>query len=216
MGRVGYFRLWQTWLTAMIEGGMAMIWRFIKRLKELWDWIGLAWQLASVLGLKGFAVFVGGTVWAMMLRLPAPFILMAGFCTLVAAVWFAIAPLAVTALTQPKSSATRTKASPPNYSLWRNRSQIRLGDAACLFAELVPTSQNKIQPNVREFLSALVDAAKSGEMEFVFRDPESARSSAKGERERQYVDDDTKGTRQALRAFARKRLYTPQFLQDDD
>jgi hypothetical protein len=74
----------------------------------------------------------------------------------------------------------------------------------------------KHAPHVREYLGALIDAAKSGEMEFVYRDPQATRVSSMADREREYVDDSTKVTREALKAFARKRLYTPRFLQDDD
>jgi hypothetical protein len=72
-----------------------VIWRFLKRLKELWDWLGFAWQFAGFLGLTGIAVSIGGTVWAMILGLPAPFILMAGFCTFVAAIWIGLAPWSI-------------------------------------------------------------------------------------------------------------------------
>lgn len=102
----------------------------------------------------------------------------------------------------------------PNYAVWRNRNHIYLGDAACLFADLVPNSRNKARADVNEYLGALVDAAKHGEMEFVFRDSAAAISRAILDREKQYVDNTTKVTRAALKKFAEKRGYNPPFLSD--
>jgi len=92
---------------------------------------------------------------------------------------------------------------------------IYIGDAACLFADLVPSAQNKTRANVREYTGSLIDAVRSGEMKFIFRDPSSARSSGAADYERRMTDDTTRVTLDALKAFARKRFYTPKFLQDD-
>jgi hypothetical protein len=102
----------------------------------------------------------------------------------------------------------------PNYSAWRNRQHVPLGDAACLFADLVPTVQNRIRPDVLEYFYALLDAAKSGDIKFVFRNPEAATSNSKYEIELQYLDSHTLITLQELKKFAEKCGYNPPFLRD--
>ena len=143
------------------------IWQLIKRLKEVWDWLGLAWLLAGFFGLTGIAISIAGTASAMIFGLPPPFILMAGFCTLAATVCIALAPIAYQSLTRP-SSAEKSVEHKPNYSAWRNRQHLTLSEAACLFADVVPTAKNAARPDVLEYFGALLDAARSGDMKFVF------------------------------------------------
>lgn len=190
-------------------------WSALKRGKELWDWLGIAWQLAGFFGLAGLIVSIGGTVWATIIGLPPPFILMAGFCTLVATVWIGLAPIAYESFTKPAiGPAEKAATQKPNYSAWRNRQTVRICEAACLFADLVPSSKNEGRADVLEYLGALIDAATSRDMEFVFRYPEAARSYSKHDLELQYVDMNTRVTLDALRKFAQKRGYNPPFLRD--
>ena len=58
---------------AMIGRAMKISHR-IKQLKELWDWLGLAWQIAGAFGLTGIAVAAVSGIWAAVQGIPKPFI----------------------------------------------------------------------------------------------------------------------------------------------
>jgi hypothetical protein len=194
---------------------MRKLWSVIKRAKEVWDWFGLIWQIAGALSLTGIVVAVASTAWAMVRGLPGPFILMGAFCTFVAALWLALAPLALRAFARASVSPVAKDSLRPNYAAWRNRAYIHLGDAACLFADQTPTAHIRSDPKVREYLGSLIDAARNGEMAFPFRSAEEVRTTAALQVERSYVDANTQVTLDALKAFARKRLYSPPFLRDE-
>ncbi len=186
----------------------------LKRLKDYWDWAGLIWQLAGLFGLTGIIVTLVSTIWAAVRGLPAPFIMMGAFCTFVATVVFALVPLAYQAfIRQPKPLIADSNSASINYEAWRNRADISLGDAACLFADLAPTAENRARADVSQYLGALIDAARSGEMEFVFANPDSARIYSMADNERRYVGEHTRVTIPALKEFAKKRGYTPVFLR---
>lgn len=196
---------------------MAKIFPFVRKIKELYSWYSFAVGV-SALFLSGAGLAVGGAVWLIKNGIPGPLALMAGYCTLVGAVYLAIAPVVYRTLKQGTlrtNQAVETE-SPPNYQIWRNRTHISLGDAACLFAELVPTIANRMRPDVREYLSALIDAARNGQLKFVFRNSESERSYLQADYERSIVDDSTRTTRHELKKFAEKRNHVPKFLQDAD
>jgi hypothetical protein len=188
-------------------------WQLIHKAKEFWGWYSFIVGVITLL-VAGVGVAVGGAVWLVRSGIPLPLAGMVAYCTIVAAIWSALAPFVFRAFVQ-KNSIALTNDPTPNYALWRNRQSIYLGEAACLFADLIPSAQNKTRANVREYLGSLVDAARSGEMKFIFLDPDSARSNTKADYERQIADDNTRVTLDALRGFARKRLYTPKFLRDD-
>jgi len=166
------------------------------------------------LGLSGFALSIGGTIWAMILNVPTPIAVMAGYCTLVGAVYLALAPLAYRALVNQSTTPKGPETIAPNYAIWRHRETIYLGDAACLFAELVPDANNKQKPQVREFLGALIDAARNDEIDFIYRSKGSVRTQSIMDHEKAMVDSTTQVERNELKAFAKKRDYDPMFLRD--
>jgi hypothetical protein len=76
---------------------MAGIWRLIKRAKELYSWYSFT-VFVSALLITGVGFAVGGAAWLVKSGIPLPLALMAGFCTLVAAIYLAMAPMAYLAL----------------------------------------------------------------------------------------------------------------------
>lgn len=71
--------------------------RIVKKAKELWSWYSFAAGI-SALSITGIGFAVGGAVWLVNAGFPMPLALMAGYCTLVGAVYLAMAPLAYRAL----------------------------------------------------------------------------------------------------------------------
>jgi hypothetical protein len=185
------------------------IFRFVKKLKELWDWLGLVWQLVGLLGFAGFAVSIGGTVWAMLLGLPPPFILMAAFCTLVAAVYLAMAPMAYLALSraEPIRKPTKTPA-PINYSAIRLQHQYPLAAASKLWVGIHPSTIPTADSQT--WFETLQSAIQRGTLKFVPRNPGGRTITY----EQQNPDLNTLVTREELKKFASSIGADPEFLRD--
>jgi|SRR6478609_456153 len=77
-------------------------WQLVRRAKEFWSWYSFA---VGTLGLAvtGVGIAVGGAVWLLKSGVPLPIAIMAGYCTLVGAVYLTMAPLAYRALKQEPS-----------------------------------------------------------------------------------------------------------------
>jgi hypothetical protein len=73
---------------------MVMNWHFIRKAKELYSWYSFAVGV-YVLLVAGIGLAVGGAVWLATGGTPLPLVVMAGFCTLVGAVYLAMAPLVI-------------------------------------------------------------------------------------------------------------------------
>jgi len=112
---------------------------WLSRIKSTWSWVRFAWGLAAFLGLTGIITSAGGMVWALIIGVPKPIALMAGYCTLVGAVYLAMAPLVYRALAQsPANASENRKPEPPNYAAWRLLSDYTLEDAAYLWCDVDP------------------------------------------------------------------------------
>jgi hypothetical protein len=116
--------------------------KLLIRIKDTWSWGRFAWQLAGALGITGLISSVGGSVWAVILGVPLPIALMVGYCTLVGAVYLAMAPLAfrVLAVSPQTATAPVRKKPTPNYTAWRHLNLYELQDAAKLWADVDPNS----------------------------------------------------------------------------
>jgi hypothetical protein len=81
--------------------------------------VGGGWQLSGALGFTGLIGSTGGALWAIVLGVPTPIALMVGYCTLVGAVYLAMAPLAYRALAQsPSNQIAAQSKTAPDYKAW--------------------------------------------------------------------------------------------------
>jgi hypothetical protein len=149
-----------------------MVFGALKRIKEFWGWLGFAWQVAGFLGLSGLAISIGGSVWAMILGWPGPFILMAAFCTFACAVWLALAPIAYATLA-PRTSSPTVKGKPPpkpNYTAIRLQHQYDLGAASRLWVGL-PPNPNFSNLESESWYQTFISAIQQGNLKFIPRRP---------------------------------------------
>jgi hypothetical protein len=161
-----------------------------------------------VLGLTGVASAIGGSVWAVIIGVPIPIALMAGYCTLVGAVYLAMAPLAYRALANSpaNSSAPRSKI-PPDYRLWRLKQMLTLSQAAHLWNDREPTIVVNT-PDVVGIFELLKEAVQSHAMPIVLSPGSNLQIDTA------YPDKSTRVTREHLKQFAKKHGYDPTFLRD--
>ena len=167
------------------------------------DWTGFAWQIAGVLGLAGLVVFVGGTIWAMILGLPAPFILMTGFCTLVSAIWFALLPVAYQTLVKAPLDAISPAL---NYKAFRLQHRYTLGGASRLWMGLPP---NVLYANseTNAWYETFVSAIHQRKLRFI-------PSSSHREYEQQHPNHSTVVSRDEFKRYAASINEDPLFLRD--
>src|SRR5579871_5010757 len=114
---------------------------WLTRIRDAFNWGLFAYRLIVLLAATGVLGSLGGAVWAMLIGVPLPIAIMAGYCTFVGAVYLAIAPLAYRALSEvPRRTQVAKKPPTPNYSAWRHLEAYELQDAAKLWAEIDPNS----------------------------------------------------------------------------
>src|SRR5262245_39345783 len=92
--------------------------RWLERFRDWFNWGWLAYRIIWILVVSGILGSVGGAVWSVLIGVPTPIAIMAGYCTLVAAIYLALAPVAFRALSaQSPGVATLAKA-PVDYKTW--------------------------------------------------------------------------------------------------
>jgi hypothetical protein len=112
--------------------------KWLERFRDAFNWGWLAYRIVWVLVATGIASAVGGGVWAVIIGVPMPIALMAGYCTLVGAVYLAMAPLAYRALAQSPANKPGKKKIVPNYVAWRHLESYNIADAAKLWCDIDP------------------------------------------------------------------------------
>jgi hypothetical protein len=183
------------------------LWELLRKAKEAWSWAKFAW---GVLALLGLSTSVVASVWAAVLRVPTPIVIMAGFCTFVAAVYLAMAPLAYKVLRQAASDTPTGRQSrkpeSPNYTAVRLQHQYSLNAASRLWCDIDPNEQSTY--DTAAWLEAMVSAVQRGELPFVVQDRDRATF------EKAYPNNRTMVTRDALKKYAAKNGQSPKFLSD--
>jgi hypothetical protein len=185
---------------------------WLGRIKNTWSWGRFAWQLAGALGLTGILGSIGGAVWAVIQGVPLPIALMVGYCTLVGAVYLAMAPLAYRALSNSSSNSvggTNSKVI-PDYKLWRHIQSLTVGQAAHLWNERDPAVKVEA-PDVDGVDQLLRDAIKRGELRLVLW---AGADSSNFSLAKSFPDSGTRIDRGSLKQFATKNGYDPIFLRD--
>jgi hypothetical protein len=162
-------------------------------------WSAAIWHVLGWLGLasivSGVAVSVGGTVWAVLIGVPLPIALMAGYCTFVGAVCLTLAPIAFRALAKRSIPATSKKDDDlPNYEAWKHVDRFTINQAAHLWCDIDPNLQDTLDTTA--WAIGLSSAVKKGELKY------------------EMLSGSLMVTREALKAFAKAHGYDPRFLRD--
>ena len=155
----------------------------------------------------GLVVAASGTIWAIELGVVYPIAIMAGYSTFVATVCLALiwskGPI-FEAEQDPQA-----KASARVSGAWKHVSKLRVSDAARLWCDVEPGAM--LTQEVIAWGCVLVDAIENGELPCI-------RSEAQHKGSASYSYDkphwSTEVTRDALKAWARTRGFSPSFLQD--
>jgi hypothetical protein len=183
--------------------------KIIRKIKDGWSWIKFAWDMLGLLGLVslagGSAVTIGGIIWASIIRIPIPIIVMAGFCTLVATVYLAMAPMVYRSLASQKAASARKRPEPPNYQATRHIHKFDLKAASQLWCDIDPNAPSTYDTSA--WFGVLKSAIQTGKLKF-----EKSRRDASIEIEE--PDGNTVVTRTALKAFALSIGEDPKFLRD--
>jgi hypothetical protein len=141
----------------------------------------------------------------MIIGVPTPVAIMAGYCTLVGGVYLAIAPLAYRALAEPKQTATDFPR--PDYGAWKMVSVLTIGEAAYLWCDIEPEQPGITIPTKGSgWRRALIDQVMTDRLEFVLdrsRLPPSVNPAAATAHQKANAGWHTKIERSELRRFAK-------------
>jgi len=190
------------------------MWWIVRKAKELWSWLGFVWGILGFLGvtavITGLATSIGGAAWAIMTGISLPIAIMAGYCTLVGAVYLVMAPMAFRILLRSQDAkASIVHDEKPNYEAVRHIDRFTLADAAKLWCDRDPNSTSTYDTSA--WVDAFQSAIRSGELKF---DPRSKERDYQI-RERDNPASDTFVTKDALKVFAHKHGYDRRFLRDN-
>jgi hypothetical protein len=141
--------------------------------------------------------------------IPLPLALMAGYCTLVGAVYLAMAPLAYRVLRQTPFVTKPGEDNRPNYAAVRLQHQYSLGPASRLWVDLDPRAFATYDSQA--WYETFVSAIQQGKLKF---QPKFARYSDKIAYEKQHPDLNTTVTREEFKRYAASIGEDPAFLRD--
>jgi hypothetical protein len=184
-----------------------------KLAKEWWDWLGLAWQLAGLLGIGGFVVAAISGIWAWMQGLPGPFVLTGVFCVLVISAQLVLSWLIYQAVTKPKPVAAtpeRAVEEAIDYKPVRLQHEYSLLEASRLWVGLWPSAP--VSPKSDAWQNALKSAIQQGQLNIQPRNPSNPYAQ---EDERRSPNLATVVTRKELKRYAVSIGEAPEFLRDE-
>jgi hypothetical protein len=182
------------------------MWEWAGRIKSTWSWARFAWQLAIFFGLSGFLASVAGSITAVIQGVPVPIALMVGYCTLVGAIYMAMAPLAFRVLSAASGSVPKKDIFKPNYAAVRLMHEYTLKDASHLWCDIDQNGKNTRESEA--WYQALTSAIQRGELEF------EPKITAHYGRELRNPEWSTRIPREALKKYAAKINQDPIFLRD--
>jgi hypothetical protein len=182
--------------------------RFIRRAKELYSWYSFAVGV-YVLLFAGVSLAVGGAVWLATGGTPLPLVVMAGFCTLVGAVYLAMAPLVYRVLRQTPTVTKPGEDQRPNYAAVRLQHQYSLDHASRLWVDL--DARAGATYDSQAWYGTFISAIQQGKLKF---QPKFPRHSDKIADEKQHPDLNTTVTREEFKRYAASIGEDPLFLRD--
>jgi hypothetical protein len=186
------------------------MWKRLRQIRDTFNWGLFAYRLVVVLGLTGVVSAIGGAVWAVIIGVPTPIALMAGYCTLVGAVYLAMAPLAHRALAQSPANKPKREKIVPNYVAWRHLESYEIGDAAKLWSEIDPRADSTTDSAA--WAEAFKAEVKKGTLELDYYSENRERQRY----EKTNPTTDSSVTRASLKKFAKDRGHDPFFCATPD
>jgi hypothetical protein len=149
-----------------------MLWKWIKKSKDLYDWYSFSSAIVSwiVLGgvVSGVGVSVVGVATAVIKGVPWPITLMAGVAIILAGACLVALPIFIRAampVTQPVSEPDiADEPMRPHWDAWKHHERFTVRDAACLLMNLEPDAANLRTPGVGAWIGALCAAVRTGEL----------------------------------------------------
>jgi hypothetical protein len=181
--------------------------KWLERFRDAFNWGWLAYRIIWILAATGILSAVGGTVWAVLIGVPLPIAIMAGYCTLVGAVYLAIAPLAYRALANSPANSRAIPIIAPDYRLWRLKKVLTLSQAAHLWNNRDPSIVVGT-PDIEGIFELFKEAIQSGSMPIVLSPGSNSMIEVA------YPDKTTRVNRESLKQFAKTHGYDPAFLRD--
>jgi hypothetical protein len=189
-------------------------WRLIRKAKELYSWYSFAAGIITLL-VTGLGLAVGGAAWLVAAGIPLPLAILAGYCTLVAAVYLAMAPMAYRALRQmPIIKPARNDR--PNYAAVRLQHQYSLAAASRLWVDLDPKAVATYDSQA--WYETFVSAIQGGKLKFKPKKADPSDPISYERRiayEQQYPDLNTTVTREEFKRYAASINQDPAFLRDN-
>jgi hypothetical protein len=185
-----------------------LVWRFVRRAKELYSWYSFAVGVVALL-VAGVGLAVGSAVWLATAGIPLPLVVMAGFCTLVGAVYLAMAPLVYRVLRQTPIVSKPGEDQRPNYAAIRLQHQYSLDHASRLWVDL--DARAGATYDSQAWYGTFVSAIQQGKLKFVPEHRQHERIAL----ERQNPGRDTKVTREEFKRYAASIGQDPAFLRDN-
>jgi hypothetical protein len=195
--------------------------KLIARLKFLVDWAGTVFLLIGWLGwtavISGLLTTAVGVIWAIIIGVPKPIVIMAGYCTIAGTVVLAMAPLAFQAFSRMAAanvSQDATAPRKPNAAVWHHLPKFTLYQAACLLADITPASELNfytLEGDALAWQDALSAEMQSGQISYI-----ATRSDVKmfevGQGDFWRPGQDTEIDREELKRFAERHGIRPRFL----
>jgi hypothetical protein len=197
------------WRETRYDWGMGKLLATIRRAKELWSWYSFTVGVGA-LAVAGATTAIGGAVWLIRAGIPLPLALMAGFCTLVGAVYLAMAPMAYRFLSQ-KAQSERPVRAPTRLNLTaiRLQHQYTILAASRLWVGIDP---NKVStPDSVAWFDAIVSAIQQDKLTIQSRWGSDEHMKAI---ERSDPMTTTVVNRDDLKKFATSIGQDPEFLRD--
>jgi hypothetical protein len=188
--------------------------KLIARVKSVVDWVGTVWTVVGLLGLTTAITGIGGTIWAVIIGVPKPIAIMAGYCTIVGGVYLTVFPLAYRAFSRIAASpAPHGAVAPqkPNAAVWQHVPKFTLYQAACLLADVTPVWRIPEGSDAQAWFDTLRAEIQSKQITYIPTGFEYV--SAPGGNIKPV--EGTEISREELQRFAERHRIRPRFLFPD-
>jgi hypothetical protein len=189
---------------AILEWGRKAI-GWAAAVKTVLGWFGL-WTAVA-----GFLVLAGGVIWAALISIPAPLILMAGFCTFAAVCALTLIPGMYRVLSSARAATRPPEAQrlPLNQAVWRAMTEYSIDQISYLWQGVTPYGKHHAAEDAEAAaISALMrDGIAAGKL----RATMSSRSALRGG---DLMSGAAKITRESLISYAKQLGELPEFLKD--